>query len=87
MLVKASQKVLDRPVEIIGSASGNDGRFSQYFDMAVVCTGPVANHIHGLDENVEILSAILLFFIRDFAIGRYGPLKIDWLTVLAIRKV
>lgn len=76
MLVKASQKILDRPAELIGRASGNDRRFSQYFDMAAACTGPVANNIHGLDEYVEISSAILLIkvlavFILDW--GGYQP--------------
>ena len=60
MLLNAAQKVLDRPAELIGRASGNDGRFSQYFDMAAACTGPVANNIHGLDEYVEISSAVQL---------------------------
>ena len=71
MLLNASRKVLDRPVELIGRASGNDGRFSQYFDMPAACTGPVANNIHGLDEYVEISSAVslikvLVVFILDW---------------------
>ena len=71
MLRGAAQKVLDRPVELIGRASGNDGRFSQYFNMPAACTGPVANNIHGVDEYVEIPSAIELIKILAVFI-------IDW---------
>ena len=55
---KAAGSVLGREVEIIGRAGGLDSRFCQYFDMASACTGPRVNNIHGIDEYVEIPSAI-----------------------------
>jgi acetylornithine deacetylase len=58
MFLKSAADIVSRNVEIIGRASGNDARFSQYFNMAGACTGPQAGNIHGIDEFVEIPSAV-----------------------------
>lgn len=70
-LKAAGQMVLKAPPEIIGRASGNDARFSQYFSMPGGCIGPIAHNIHGPNEwvdmdSVEKLVKILALFILDW---------------------
>jgi acetylornithine deacetylase len=77
-LRESAEEVLLRPAEYIGRASGNDGRFSRYFNMPASCTGPVAQNIHGPDEYVEISSAfqlirVLAIFILRWCGGRKMP--------------
>jgi len=55
---RAGEEILGREMEYIGRAAGIDSRFSQYFGMAAVCTGPCAGNIHGIDEFVELPSII-----------------------------
>ncbi len=57
-LQKSAGDIVSQNVEIIGRASGNDARFSQFFGMAAACTGPRAENIHGIDEYVQLPSAI-----------------------------
>ncbi len=70
-LQKAGQSVLGAPPEIIGRASGNDARFSQYFGMPGACIGPIAQNFHGADEWVDVdsvneLVKILSLFILEW---------------------
>ena len=69
--IKAAEDVLEREAEIIGRASGNDGRFSQYFNMAAACTGPKAGNIHGIDEYVEIPSALNVIKVLAMTVLRW----------------
>jgi len=62
-LKKAANDILGREAEFIGRASGNDGRFSQYFGMAGACIGAKAANIHGIDEYVETSSVIQIVHI------------------------
>lgn len=57
-LFKACTAVSNGESEIIGRASGNDARFSAYFNMAGTCTGPIGANYHGLDEYVELPSVM-----------------------------
>jgi len=58
-LRRAGERVLGDAPEFIGRAGGNDARFAMYYDtMAGACTGPLATNIHGIDEYVDIPSAI-----------------------------
>lgn len=70
-LTESAERALRRPVEHIGRASGNDGRFSRYFNMPASCTGPVAQNIHGPDEYVEISSAVQLIRVLALFILRW----------------
>lgn len=54
-----AEKVLAGPVEIIGRASGNDARFTQYFPgCAGICFGPDGENIHGIDECLDLDSTV-----------------------------
>lgn len=55
---KTAESVLGREVEIAGRASGNDARFTQYYDKPGICFGPIVGNMHGPDEYVEIDSVI-----------------------------
>lgn len=55
---ETAESVLGRKVEIIGRASGNDARFTQYYQRAGIGFGPRGANIHGPDEYVEIDSVI-----------------------------
>lgn len=70
-LKKAAENVLGHEVEYIGRTGGIDSRFSKYFNMAAVCTGPTANNIHGIDECVEIPSVFQVTKILAIAL-------LDW---------
>ena len=59
-LKSSLETVTGSEAQYIGRAGGIDSRFSQYFDMAAVCTGPRSAGIHGIDEYVEIPSVIQL---------------------------
>lgn len=51
--------VLGYEVEVIGRASGNDARFTQYFHgMSGICFGPEGGNIHGIDEYVTLESLV-----------------------------
>jgi acetylornithine deacetylase len=56
---QTAERVLGREVEIIGRASGNDARFTQYYDRAGIGFGPRGANLHGPDEYVEIDSIIV----------------------------
>lgn len=53
-----AENVMDREVPIIGRASGNDARFTQYYDRAGLCFGPIGHNMHGPDESVELDSVV-----------------------------
>lgn len=50
--------VLGRDVNVIGRAAGNDARFTQYYDRAGICFGPIGENMHGPDENVDLDSVV-----------------------------
>lgn len=54
----AAEKVLGRPTRFIGRSGGIDSRFSQYYGMAAVCTGPTVENMHGIDERVLIPTVV-----------------------------
>ncbi|MFD2131606.1 ArgE/DapE family deacylase [Pseudogracilibacillus auburnensis] len=57
--LKTAGDVLGRDVKIVGRASGNDARFTQYYNgMAGICFGPVGENMHGPDENVHLESVV-----------------------------
>lgn len=57
--LKTAGDVLERDINIVGRASGNDARFTQYYDgMAGLCFGPVGESMHGPDENVDLKSVV-----------------------------
>lgn len=55
---ETAEEVMGREVPIIGRASGNDARFTQYYDRAGICFGPIGHNMHGPDENVELESVL-----------------------------
>lgn len=55
---KTAQNTLGKDVELAGRASGNDARFTQYYNRSGLCFGPVVGNMHGPDEYVEIDSLI-----------------------------
>jgi acetylornithine deacetylase len=68
---ETGEGVLGKEMEFIGRAAGLDARFASYFDMPSLCTGPVAERIHGLDECVDLqslmdLTKILALFILNW---------------------
>ncbi len=50
--------VLERDVHTIGRAAGNDARFTQYYNRAGICFGPIQENMHGPDENVDLDSVV-----------------------------
>ncbi|WLR51744.1 ArgE/DapE family deacylase [Bacillus tianshenii] len=56
--VETASNVIEQEVEVIGRASGNDARFTQYYNKPGICFGPKGNSIHGPDEYVELDSVI-----------------------------
>ncbi len=57
--LESGTQVLGYPMEIVGRASGNDARFTQFFDkMSGICFGPLGENIHGLDEYVTLDSLV-----------------------------
>lgn len=68
---KTAETVLGREVEFAGRAAGLDSRFAPYFNMPALCTGPIGEHLHGIDECVELesvmnLTKILALFILNW---------------------
>ena len=58
-LQNSAFQVLGHSPVIIGRASGNDARFTQYFEnMDGVCFGPVGGNMHGIDEYVTLDSLV-----------------------------
>lgn len=56
---ESAEKILSREIEIIGRASGNDARFTQYFPgCAGICCGPDGANIHGIDEYLDLDSVV-----------------------------
>ena len=55
---ETAEAVLNREVPIIGRASGNDARFTQYYGRAGICFGPIGYNMHGPDECVELDSVL-----------------------------
>jgi acetylornithine deacetylase len=53
-----AEDVMGREVPTIGRAAGNDARFTQYYDRAGICFGPIGHHMHGPDEHVELDSVL-----------------------------
>lgn len=56
--VRTASNVLGKQTEIIGRASGNDARFTQYYNKPGICFGPTGSNIHGPDEFVELDSVV-----------------------------
>ncbi|OIK10854.1 hypothetical protein BIV60_19600 [Bacillus sp. MUM 116] len=56
--VHTASDILEKKVEIIGRASGNDARFTQYYNKPGICFGPSGGNIHGPDEFVELESVV-----------------------------
>lgn len=50
--------VLGREINIVGRASGNDARFTQYYGTHGLAFGPIGENMHGPDENVELDSVV-----------------------------
>ena len=57
---KTAETVLAKEVEFAGRAAGLDSRFASYFNMPALCTGPIGEHLHGIDEYVQLESVVLL---------------------------
>lgn len=55
---QTAEGVTGRDVPIIGRASGNDARFTQYYNRAGICFGPIGENMHGPDENVDLASVV-----------------------------
>lgn len=53
-----AEEVMDRPVNTIGRASGNDARFTQYYGTQGLCFGPIGENMHGPDECVHLDSVV-----------------------------
>lgn len=56
--VQTASSILGKQTEIIGRASGNDARFTQYYNKPGICFGPRGSNIHGPDEFVELDSVV-----------------------------
>jgi len=57
---KAAEEVLGREPEYAGRAAGLDSRFASYFNMPALCTGPIGENLHGIDECVDLESVVTL---------------------------
>lgn len=69
--INTSENILNRQVNIIGRASGNDARFTQYYNKAGLCFGPIGENMHGPDENVDLDSVLEVANV-------YANFIIDW---------
>ena len=58
LFLENAETVMDRKVNTIGRASGNDARFTQYYDTKGLCFGPVGENMHGPDECVHLDSVV-----------------------------
>ena len=68
---KTAQEVLGKEPEYAGRAAGLDSRFAPYFNMPALCTGPIGESLHGIDECVDLesvltLTKILALFILNW---------------------
>ena len=66
-----AEEVLGREVEFGGRAAGLDSRFAPYFNMPALCSGPIGERLHGIDECVDLesvlkLAKILALFILNW---------------------
>ena len=70
---KAAEEVLGREPEYGGRAAGLDSRFASYFNMPALCTGPIGENLHGIDECVDLESVVTLTKILAlFTLGWCG---------------
>lgn len=53
-----AEDVMNRKVNIIGRASANDARFTQYYKKNGLCFGPIGENMHGPDECVHLDSVV-----------------------------
>ena len=58
LFLENAETVMDRKVNTIGRASGNDARFTKYYDKKGLCFGPVGENMHGPDECVHLDSVV-----------------------------
>lgn len=56
IFLRTASNVLDKDINVIGRASGNDARFTQYYNRSGLCFGPIGENMHGPDENVDLES-------------------------------
>jgi len=68
---RTAEEVLEKEVEFAGRAAGLDSRFAPYFKMPALCTGPIGENLHGIDEWVDLdsvvkLTKILALFILNW---------------------
>jgi acetylornithine deacetylase len=68
---KAVESILGGQAEFAGRAAGLDSRFAPYFKMPALCTGPIGERLHGIDECVDLesvvnLTKLLALFILDW---------------------
>lgn len=57
--MNTAQNITGKQLDIIGRASGNDARFTQYFPgMAGLCFGPSGGNMHGANEFVDLDSLV-----------------------------
>ena len=58
LFLENAESVMDRKVNIIGRASANDARFTQYYGKKGLCFGPIGENMHGPDECVHLDSVV-----------------------------
>ena len=61
----------ERKLNLQVRAAGLDSRFASYFKMPALCTGPIGERLHGIDECVDLeslvnLTKILALFILNW---------------------
>lgn len=56
--LKSAKKTLDQSLKVIGRASANDARFTQYYEREGIAFGPIGENMHGPDECVHIDSVL-----------------------------
>lgn len=68
---ETASSILGFEVPVIGRASGNDARFTQYYNQAGICFGPIGENMHGPNENVDLESVVKVAEV-------YANYIIDW---------
>lgn len=58
LFLENAESVMERKVNIIGRASANDARFTQYYGKKGLCFGPIGENMHGPDECVHLDSVV-----------------------------
>ncbi|WP_342511398.1 ArgE/DapE family deacylase [Sporosarcina sp. FSL K6-1522] len=58
LFLENAEETMGYEVNTIGRASGNDARFTQYYDKKGLCFGPVGENMHGPDECVHLDSVV-----------------------------